>query len=343
MDRSRSWSPTPTATPRWPPSSRASTRWSAEGVPLTEIAILVRTNAQLVGFEAALTARRDRVHRPRRPLLRPARRPRRPRRHCGAVPRGACRRSSRDRWRKELGFDEAEPPGSGAEARDRHAALSTLLAIGAIARGRAAGRHRGRLPRRARPSRRGRVGSRRRRRHPLDAASGQGPRVGRRLPAAARGGNAPDPPVLLRRRCARRGATPPLRRHHPRATPPRAVVGGLARRREGARRVRGRRGSSPSCGRTRSRGRRRSRASAVATFELSAADEPLLAKLIEWRRERARADGVPAYVVADNKTLAAIAVRRPSDAAGLLAVPGIGQRKVATLRRRDPRPDLSST
>jgi superfamily II DNA helicase RecQ len=34
--------------------------------------------------------------------------------------------------------------------------------------------------------------------------------------------------------------------------------------------------------------------------------------------------------VADNKTLAAIAVRRPSDAAGLLAVPGIGQRKVAT-------------
>ena len=70
--------------------------------------------------------------------------------------------------------------------------------------------------------------------------------------------------------------------------------------------------------------------SAVATFELSAADEPLLAKLIEWRRERARADGVPAYVVADNKTLAAIAVRRPSDETALLGVPGIGQRKVAT-------------
>ena len=32
---------------------------------------------------------RDRVHRPRRPLLRPARRPRRPRRRCGAVPRVA--------------------------------------------------------------------------------------------------------------------------------------------------------------------------------------------------------------------------------------------------------------
>ncbi|HEX2883012.1 MAG TPA: HRDC domain-containing protein, partial [Candidatus Limnocylindria bacterium] len=54
------------------------------------------------------------------------------------------------------------------------------------------------------------------------------------------------------------------------------------------------------------------------------------ARLIEWRRQRARSDGVPAYIVADNKTLAAIASRRPSDAAGLLAIPGIGQRKAAT-------------
>jgi DNA helicase-2/ATP-dependent DNA helicase PcrA len=69
---------------------------------------------------------------------------------------------------------------------------------------------------------------------------------------------------------------------------------------------------------------------APATFDLSAADEPLLEQLIEWRRRRARADGVPAYVVADNKTLAAIAVGRPADEAGLLAVPGIGQRKVAS-------------
>ncbi|MGH2394370.1 MAG: 3'-5' exonuclease, partial [Candidatus Limnocylindria bacterium] len=68
----------------------------------------------------------------------------------------------------------------------------------------------------------------------------------------------------------------------------------------------------------------------AATFELSAADEPLLAQLIEWRRQRARSDGVPAYVVADNKTLAAIAAHRPVDAGGLLSVPGIGQRKAAT-------------
>ena len=71
-------------------------------------------------------------------------------------------------------------------------------------------------------------------------------------------------------------------------------------------------------------------APATATFELSAADEPLLERLIEWRRSRARADGVPAYIVADNKTLAAIAARRPPDGSALLGVPGIGQRKVAT-------------
>ena len=40
--------------------------------------------------------------------------------------------------------------------------------------------------------------------------------------------------------------------------------------------------------------------------------------------------GAPAYVVADNKTLVAIAAQRPSDEAALMGVPGIGQRKVET-------------
>ena len=205
----------------------------AEGVPLTEIAILVRTNAQLVGFEAALTGAEIAftvrgVRFFARPDVRAAR---------AALRGGAEGRLTAivvDRWRKELGFDESQPPGIRCRgARPPRGALD-VARDGAIARGGAAGRHRCRLPRRARPSRRGRVGSRRRRRHPLDAASRQGPRVGRRLPAAARRGNAPHPPVLLRRRCARRGAPPALRRHHPRAPPPRAVVGGLARRRQGA-------------------------------------------------------------------------------------------------------------
>ena len=41
------------------------------------------------GLRGRPDRRRDRVHRPRRPLLRPPRRPRRPRRHCVAVPRVA--------------------------------------------------------------------------------------------------------------------------------------------------------------------------------------------------------------------------------------------------------------
>ena len=197
---------------------------------------------------------------------------------------------------------------------------------GPLAGGGAAGRHRRGLRRRARPPRRRRGRCRRRRGDPLHAPSGQGPRVGRRLPARPGGGHAPDPPVRLRRRRAGRGATPPLRRHHACATPPRPVVGWVPRRREGAgacAAVAVHLRAAAECGRA------SGAEGPSATFELSAADEPLLERLIEWRRGRARADGVPAYVVADNKTLAAIAVRRPSDAAGLLAVPGIGQRKVA--------------
>lgn len=58
------------------------------------------------------------------------------------------------------------------------------------------------------------------------------------------------------------------------------------------------------------------------------ADSALLAALRTWRLERSRADDVPAYVVADNKTLDAIAARRPRDRSELMAVPGIGPAKL---------------
>lgn len=54
------------------------------------------------------------------------------------------------------------------------------------------------------------------------------------------------------------------------------------------------------------------------------ADPSLFAALRAWRLKRARTDDVPAFVVADNKTLQAIAVARPTNAAELLQVPGIG-------------------
>ena len=58
------------------------------------------------------------------------------------------------------------------------------------------------------------------------------------------------------------------------------------------------------------------------------ADQPLVDELKQWRSRRSRAASVPAYVVFDDKTLAAIAARRPSEPRELLAVPGIGPTKL---------------
>ena len=53
------------------------------------------------------------------------------------------------------------------------------------------------------------------------------------------------------------------------------------------------------------------------------------AALREWRRDRSRADGVPAYVVIHDRHLVGIAERRPTDRAALAACPGIGPAKLA--------------
>jgi superfamily II DNA helicase RecQ len=53
-------------------------------------------------------------------------------------------------------------------------------------------------------------------------------------------------------------------------------------------------------------------------------DDPLFAALRAWRSGRARDDGVPAYVVAHDATLAAIAEARPRSAAALRRVHGMG-------------------
>jgi ATP-dependent DNA helicase RecQ len=56
--------------------------------------------------------------------------------------------------------------------------------------------------------------------------------------------------------------------------------------------------------------------------DLSPADAPLFEALKEWRLRAA--EGKPAYTVAHNKTLAAIASTRPADADSLVAISGIG-------------------
>ncbi len=55
---------------------------------------------------------------------------------------------------------------------------------------------------------------------------------------------------------------------------------------------------------------------------------PLFDRLREWRRLRAQADGVPAYVVFHDATLAAIAEERPDSRAALATISGIGPTKL---------------
>ena len=58
------------------------------------------------------------------------------------------------------------------------------------------------------------------------------------------------------------------------------------------------------------------------------ADESVLEALRVWRRERARADGVPAYVVAHDTTLGEIADVRPRSLPALRRVRGMGPAKL---------------
>jgi ATP-dependent DNA helicase RecQ len=59
----------------------------------------------------------------------------------------------------------------------------------------------------------------------------------------------------------------------------------------------------------------------------SANDSPLFAMLRNWRAEKAREQGVPAYVILHDRTLRELATLRPDSPEALLAVPGIGLAK----------------
>ncbi len=78
------------------------------------------------------------------------------------------------------------------------------------------------------------------------------------------------------------------------------------------------------------RGARAARAAlrGLTDDELTPLDRPLFDALVDWRRDAARAAGVPAYVIFDNKSLRAVATARPADDDQLLAVPGIGPVKL---------------
>jgi superfamily II DNA helicase RecQ len=72
---------------------------------------------------------------------------------------------------------------------------------------------------------------------------------------------------------------------------------------------------------------KRARAAASPPPELSEADGPLFDQLKAWRLRVA--DGKPAFTIAHNTTLAAIAATRPSDEASLGAIRGVGPSFIA--------------
>jgi RecQ family ATP-dependent DNA helicase len=72
---------------------------------------------------------------------------------------------------------------------------------------------------------------------------------------------------------------------------------------------------------------RRAAAKAASPAELADVDAPLFEALKEWRLRAA--DGKPAFTIAHNTTLTAIATARPADADALLAIRGIGPSFIA--------------
>jgi DNA helicase-2/ATP-dependent DNA helicase PcrA len=57
-------------------------------------------------------------------------------------------------------------------------------------------------------------------------------------------------------------------------------------------------------------------------------DEELFERLREWRLARSKERSQPAFVVFTDATLSAIAEAKPRSVAELVAVPGVGQRKL---------------
>ena len=65
--------------------------------------------------------------------------------------------------------------------------------------------------------------------------------------------------------------------------------------------------------------------------KLSGSDGELFESLRDLRRELAAERGIPPYLICNDRTLTELASKRPMDRAGLLAIPGIGEKKAADL------------
>ena len=191
------------------------------GTKESEIAVLVRINAQLPPIEDELTragipytVRGQRFYqrnevREARQLLR---------RSEIAATGNALVVAVRDLFKKRLGY-EPDAETIGEEARERAASLDLLLTIAADLVEAQRRRWRGGPDGRAGSPGRGGGGSAGPRRQPAHVPPGEGPRVGRGLPAAGGGGDAAHPPGQDGR-AGGRGAPAALRGHNPRTNAP---------------------------------------------------------------------------------------------------------------------------
>ncbi|NTV95042.1 MAG: DNA helicase RecQ, partial [Thiobacillus sp.] len=66
----------------------------------------------------------------------------------------------------------------------------------------------------------------------------------------------------------------------------------------------------------------------AAPDNLLSKDQPLFDALREWRLDKAREQGVPAYVILHDRTLRLLATLRPEDADGLAGISGLGAAKL---------------
>jgi ATP-dependent DNA helicase UvrD/PcrA len=314
----------------------------ADGLAADQLAVLVRTNGQLVGFEAAFRAagvpfqlRGERFF--GRPEIRRAitavRSSRRAAAEAPVTDSSAAARGLTERleasWARALDFRPDEVP-PGEEARQRHGALLALLEVGRELEATDAAAD-------------------------IDAFLAE---VDRRAAAEADGSAGAGVELLTYHRAKglewdavflpalEEGILPIRQANEPSEIEEerRLLYVGLtrarvhlwlssARRRDG--RTTDRRRSRfllevmPSPGRitTVAATARPSAPRPVLEFDIPG-DSTLFEALRAWRLERARADAVPPYVIFHDSTLSAIAERRPQDLAELTEIPGIGPTKL---------------
>ena len=70
------------------------------------------------------------------------------------------------------------------------------------------------------------------------------------------------------------------------------------------------------------------RPTAGDAVDLAPADAGLLERLRAWRSAQAQTQGVPAYVIFHDRTLAQVAARRPRDVVALSMIDGVGAKKL---------------